>query len=172
MASLLLPTPAPFFPWRPPPPLAASHTAHSLHAAILRPHPPCRFPLLQPSEVGGGGKGHRPACPKGEGSNYPTSLPPEGGFTSSACLPFLTSSRADSAPRVYGQGFSIPDCLPSVALRPCHLCSPKLKPRRCPLPALLSLTTSDPILAGLATRGSHLDFTPRQFLSYLALRRH
>lgn len=98
--------------------------AHSLHAAILMSHPPCHFPLLQPSEVGGGGRGTALRAPRGGlGLPHLSSSRKGGGgcFTSSASLPFLTSSRADSAPsRVYHLGLASWTCLSSVALCPCQ----------------------------------------------------
>ncbi|EGW07080.1 GON-4-like protein [Cricetulus griseus] len=69
--------------------LSVVHKAASPKLGRSRPSPkPVMLPPPTPegpSEVGGGGKGHRPACPKGEGSNYPTSLPPEGWTRSGTC---------------------------------------------------------------------------------------
>lgn len=136
----MLPTPAAFFPGRPPPPLASSHTAHSLHAAILMSHPPCHFPLLQPSGVGGGGRGTALRAPRGRARPTPPLFLQKGGwvgFASSASLPFLTSSRADSAPsRVYHQGFSHPGlAYPRWHSALASACSPQLKFRGSPQPS-------------------------------------
>lgn len=110
---------------------------------------------------------------------------PQGGGLG---LPHLSSSRRRGShpPRacrfsppavltVHHGGLAVKDlaswaCLPSVALWPHQPLQPAAAIQALAT-AFYSLTTSGPSLAGLAIKGSHLDFTPRPFLSSPALRR-